>query len=648
VVRFDDLIITLAYFSIPLQIVIALLNYPRLQSMSWKILLLTVLFALFIFLCGTGHLFRCMGYTHGLAFDALNITTAAISLLTAIYLMPLIPHLFASLDKTLVSEIQAKRKVLTFMSFLCHEIRNPLFAITSTITFMSDDNALSAEQRVSLDCIEQSANLMLRLVNDVLDISKLESGKLQLEQKTFDLVKMLGGAATSIETDIRQKHKGAVSFELQMGALVPYTAIGDSVRILQIAYNLLSNSAKFTEEGFVKFRVDVVPILNAVKNGYVQETVTRELMKKGQQESATDCGDTIPCSDGSIRQQQDFSLSLLQAEEGQTDESCCFNTVVLKLEVEDSGVGVSPERQQHIFQPYSQAKLSDYRKHGGTGLGLSIVTRLVEIMGGSIHMESQLHEGSTFTVYIPLKVEICPSADTLPTLPIKTKRNSAPAPVSEVLSSAAKDGDRDDPEIMQQNALAVALPGMYGNNNNFLSPVCAKPLMLPSPTSPGIPSPPLTAPSTPLSQSGRSTSPNGFSFDRNECVVLVVDDNAINRKLLARMLKYFKLEHFDAQNGLEAVEFMKKSRNFTHDPEAPNVGLILMDWSMPVMDGYEATKTIREMNMDVPIVALTACALEEGLQKLTKAGSNEIATKPILRDQLYLLCQRYLVEWGET
>jgi CheY-like chemotaxis protein len=126
-------------------------------------------------------------------------------------------------------------------------------------------------------------------------------------------------------------------------------------------------------------------------------------------------------------------------------------------------------------------------------------------------------------------------------------------------------------------------------------------------------------------------------------VVLVVDDNAINRKLLGRMLKHASVEYFNAENGQEAVDFMKRSKNYTQQPGAPQVGLILMDWSMPVMDGCQATRVIRELNLDVPIVALTACALEEGLQELHNAGASEIATKPIIRDDLIRICGRYLL-----
>jgi signal transduction histidine kinase/CheY-like chemotaxis protein len=651
-IRYDDLIITVAYFSIPLQIVVALFQYPRLRMMPWSIVVLTVLFALFIFLCGTGHLFRCLGMNHGAGFDALNIATAAVSLTTALYLLPLMPYLFASLDKTLEAEKESKRKVLTFMSFLCHEIRNPLFAITSNITFLSDDRSLSEEQRDSLDGIEQSANLMLRLVNDVLHISKLESGKLRLEQEPFGLIKTLEGGASSIEKDIYQTHGSAVSFEMDMSSRVPRHAIGDSVRVLQIVFNLLSNSAKFTEQGFIKFSVDVVPICTALQQDWVQEGPTKDLMRKKCSDEIDVSGETESCSAG-LSKRDEIALSLLQhAEEGRIgEEECRFSTVVLKLQIEDSGVGISTERQKHIFQPYSQAKLSDYRRHGGTGLGLSIVTRLVEIMGGTIHMESELHQGSTFTVYVPLKVD----RFLTPVGCVGGRLDSDIAVNNGGEESAGSEG-----RSMKENSVKVALSGLYRNNSQQEVGSCKKsgpvfpPLCNSSETAPTTPT--TTAPATPSlvtrprkrpgeqvpSQHHQRTQ---FNFAHNEKVILVVDDNAINRKLLGRMLKHFNLQCFYAENGQEAVDFVEKSRNFTQDSTAPNIGLILMDWSMPVMDGYDATKAIRAMKLDVPIVALTACALEEGLQALTKAGSDEIKTKPILRDDLHRVCVRYLVEW---
>jgi CheY-like chemotaxis protein len=123
----------------------------------------------------------------------------------------------------------------------------------------------------------------------------------------------------------------------------------------------------------------------------------------------------------------------------------------------------------------------------------------------------------------------------------------------------------------------------------------------------------------------------------------VVDDNAINRKLLGRMLSHFNVQYDEANNGQEAVDFMKQSRNYTDDLQAPRVGLVLMDWSMPVMDGCEAIQVIRRLGIKVPIVAVTACALDEGEQQFMDSGADEFATKPLLRDDLYTKCRRYLL-----
>lgn len=165
--RIDDLIITIAYFSIPVQLLVSLYHYPRLAAMPWTISVLCILFALFIFLCGGGHLLRCLGKTDGLVFEVLNGLTAAISMITALYLLPMIPSLMNLQDRKLEKETETKRKLMTFMSFLCHEIRNPLFAVTSSVDFLKDEK-MTVEQEQSLTSIKQSARLMLRLVNDVL------------------------------------------------------------------------------------------------------------------------------------------------------------------------------------------------------------------------------------------------------------------------------------------------------------------------------------------------------------------------------------------------------------------------------------------------------------------------------------------------
>jgi signal transduction histidine kinase len=188
-----DLIITVAYFSIPMQLLASLWQYPRLAVMPYKIVVLLVLFALFIFLCGTGHLLRCLGKSDTDLFYCNNILTAFISLATALYLLPLIPNLFGIIDQSIRDSIkqnaeiaESKAKLLSFMAFLCHEIRNPLFAITSSAEFLIDTE-MAEDQAIAVGSISDSSLLMLRLVNDVLDISKINAGKLELEDRDFDL-----------------------------------------------------------------------------------------------------------------------------------------------------------------------------------------------------------------------------------------------------------------------------------------------------------------------------------------------------------------------------------------------------------------------------------------------------------------------------
>jgi len=135
-----------------------------------------------------------------------------------------------------------------------------------------------------------------------------------------------------------------------------------------------------------------------------------------------------------------------------------------------------------------------------------------------------------------------------------------------------------------------------------------------------------------------------FDFDPNECVVLVVDDNAVNRKLLGWMLSHYKLEFLQACDGKEAIDVVKKTRNVTGNPTDPQIGLVWMDLDMPIMDGLEATAYIRnELGLtSLPVIALTACALDEDKEKALQSGVTEFQAKPIKRDTVHSKCQFYL------
>jgi signal transduction histidine kinase/CheY-like chemotaxis protein len=615
--------------------------------MPLKIFVLVILFALFVFLCGAGHLMRCLGAGHTQGFAILNDCTAFISFLTAVYLLPLVPNLMSTLDEGLQELIrlneeteESRRKLITFMAFLCHEIRNPLFAVTSSISFMEDGN-LTDEQERALRSIQQSTSLMLRLVNDVLDISKLDSGKLELEERHFDFHEMAYNVASSTETQI--KSHPDVAFRFDMTPDVPKVLVGDSVRIVQVLYNLLSNAVKFTEKGVISFNVSIMDYDLALLEGVIDKENSRSSLGSSSKLGEDGDGDA------------DSSLKLLQnAEDGRVDHD--MDEVVLKVVVADTGPGISPDRIGEIFKPYSQ-KLSDYRKHGGTGLGLSIITKILRLMGGSIQVESEENDGATFTVYFPLRISHGPNEETTDDSKSIISKSLSSSRLPEItapsLQSLPLINNQVSPAVDAAPRMACTTPATLSSQEEFSAsslPWMATSMEdIPSPCSPMLLSPTsfmnqsvlaIESLSSPISSRKRQLTK--FNLPSNDNFVLVVDDNLLNRKLLGKMLSHFNLEHRFACDGQEAVDTMLQSRNCTGASDAPQFALIIMDLSMPTMDGCEATRVIRSYGMKLPILALTANAIEGSRVDALKAGATEFLTKPILRDDLHAKCFQYL------
>jgi two-component system chemotaxis sensor kinase CheA len=222
---------------------------------------------------------------------------------------------------------------------------------------------------------------------------------------------------------------------------------------------------------------------------------------------------------------------------------------------------------------------------------LSIITKLAEILNGSLRIESQEGVGSVFNVYLPLRI-----------------------PLHDNVTVTSKVSDVAD------CIHPAKLPEIFPTEINY----DCKDL------SPSLPVEPK-----------KSVMPT-FEFPSGENVVLVVDDNDLNLKILSRMLDHFNLEYQTASNGKVAVEIMKKSRNLTGNIDAPNYSLILMDMQMPIMDGRKAIETMRKEGLTIPIIALTANALDHHREESLTAGASEFVTKPILRNDLYSKCCQYL------
>jgi signal transduction histidine kinase/CheY-like chemotaxis protein len=583
-IALPDLIITAACYSVLMQLLVSMWQYPQLAAMPYKVVILLVLFALSLFLYSLGPLLKCLGKADTEFFYCINILTVSISLVTALYLLPLIPNLFGIIDQSIRDSIkqnketaESKAELLTFKAFLCHEIRNPLFAITSSAQFLADTE-MTEEQAIGMGSISDSSLLMLRLVNDILDLSKINTGKLELEDKDFDLHRLLKNLELNMRIQIQQKHGDKVKLDFEVSKDVPQNIYGDSTRVLQIVYNLLSNSCKFTEQGRIKLSISLQD----------DESIHGET-------SSTDYSD----SSGSVE----------------------YDDKHLKIVVSDTGVGIDLERLQHIFEPYSQAKLSDYRMHGGTGLGLSIISSLLKLLGGKIHVESKVGKGSTFTLTVPMQVPL----DQCKIIEDNGLDMSDPLLATRRLPVYTESfkSQRKNPSLITLDDDGVTSTITHNTPN---TPCQAKKVKTES-----------KVPNLPC-----------FDFPPGKGIVLITDDNKVNRKIIGRMLKFYNIESIEAVNGKEAVDIIRTSQNVTGDLNAPHFGLILMDLQMPVMDGYTAMETLRGHGLSLPIVALTANALSLEKQRAFEVGANEFQTKPILREDLYALCNRFLLSPAES
>ena len=361
-----------------------------------------------------------------------------------------------------------------FLANMSHEIRTPMNGVIGFAQLLKFTD-LTEEQRDYLDTIMASSNNLMSLINDVLDLSKIESGKIELEKRDFSLRVTVSDV---IKTQASQAHIKRISIITDIPAEVPDNLCGDQLRLKQILLNLIGNAIKFTSQGGIRISVSVSERLG--------------------------------------------------------------NTALLKIGVSDTGIGISPEAIRKIFEPFSQADDSTTRKYGGTGLGLAICTRLVDLMGGRIWVESTEGVGSTFFIQIPYLVN---------------------------------------------EAIIEFYDGRIADDASTL-------------------------------------------WDGQPLSVLLVDDIEINRRVASGILQKIGLSVTEACDGREAL------RQWEHG----GFELVLMDIQMPVMDGIEATRTIREREKEsgqrIPIIALTARALRKEQEKILSEGFDGYVSKPIMIDVL--------------
>lgn len=502
---------------------------------------------------------------------------------------------------------QANEAKSAFLANMSHELRTPLNGISGMAQVLQQ-STLNDDQSKYVDTILNTSGTLATIINDILDFSKIEAGKLDIEHIDFDLLAL-------VESTVDELTPAAKSAKTQVvinyDSTVPRDINTDPTRITQVLRNLLSNAIKFCSHG-------VVTISVLERNNSAGERI-------------------IECA------------------------------------VQDTGVGISEDKLESVFDAFSQEDETTTRRFGGTGLGLAVTKRLVELLGGDITVTSQVGFGSRFSFYVPLREAAKPETREKRQGPL-THIKAAIFDTNEVrakaLSTNLESWDLDYLITRDAEKVAQLLESDALSDQGFtcviieveaLTEQLKMTLLSPDFTLPVISLTPIFqeavieddsgfAIHSPIKPSelmdtlanvhGQSVKPTpkteAKSFDFQGARILLTDDNEVNRMVAELLLEEVNVVVESAEDGQQAVDMLR----------ANHYDVILMDCQMPVMDGYVATQTIRNLKdpnkSNTPIIAMTANALKGDRERCFSAGMNDYISKPVDAQALYLLLDEWL------
>ncbi len=531
-----------------------------------------------------------------------------------------------------------------FLANMSHEIRTPMNGVLGMLNHLLRQD-LTDSSRHYAEVAQSSAHSLLAIINDILDFSKIEAGKLEVETIQFNLHEHLNAFA---QDAIYRANDRGIQFQLAIDPSTPLFIKSDPGRLRQILWNLVGNAFKFTRQGEVTLTVSTVH---------------------------TPADNNKHCT--------------------------------LVFSVRDQGIGISPEQLATLFEAFSQGDASTTREYGGTGLGLTIVKKLCKLLGGDVKATSELGKGSTFTFTIQASACHNSTPSLTPLTSLESKRilvvddtasqrellrdylESWGAMVEEAqdgetayfyLSQALDKNDfdaaiidsempgmdglslskaiRSEQKFAKLQLIAIASTGNKGDakvfadagfNAYFTKPLTAKNIVdalliaLSAPDTEDSStsfltrfhvSPPIDNQATTANATDTTAPPTS----NNGIRLLLVEDNLVNQEIAALLLEEHGFVIDIANNGKEALEMLSSGQNA--------YAAILMDCQMPIMDGYETTRTIRlgttVSNPSIPIIAMTANAMKGDREKCLAAGMDDYLTKPLDADKLIATLKHYI------